>query len=152
YGAATPLWCGYAIMVRLRHYGAATPLWCGYAIMVRLRHYGVVLIRRRHSPLKGMDWSTMQVARTRKEPPDKGGWNLFHTWGRAASIVIPAVHFGIMGGGQHAWYGWPDVPLLDKLVTDWVRATDQTQRKLLADEIQKVALGEVTYVPWGEWF
>ena len=45
----------------------------------------------------------------------------------------------------------PDVPLLDKLVTDWVRATDQTRRKLLADEIQKVALSEVTYVPWGEW-
>jgi peptide/nickel transport system substrate-binding protein len=102
--------------------------------------------------LRGMDWSTMQVARTRKEPPDKGGWNLFHTWWPADSIVNPAVHFGIMGGGQHAWYGWPDVPLLDKLVTDWVRATDQTQRKLLADEIQKVALGEVTYVPWGEWF
>jgi peptide/nickel transport system substrate-binding protein len=102
--------------------------------------------------LRGMDWSTMQIARTRKEPPDKGGWNLFHTWWPADSIVNPAVHFGIMGGGQHAWYGWPDVPLLDKLVTDWVRAADQTQRKLLADEIQKVALGEVTYVPWGEWF
>jgi hypothetical protein len=25
------------------------------------------------------DWATMQVARTRKEPPEKGGWNLFHT-------------------------------------------------------------------------
>ena len=102
--------------------------------------------------LKGMDWSTMQVARARKEPPDKGGWNLFHTWWQAANIVNPAVHFGIAGGGQRAWYGWPDVPQLEKLVTDWVRATDQTGRKLLADEIQKVALSEVTYVPWGEWF
>jgi peptide/nickel transport system substrate-binding protein len=46
---------------------------------------------------------------------------------------------------------WPDVPQLEKLVTDWAR-TDQTGRKLRADEIQKVALSEVTYVPWGEWF
>jgi peptide/nickel transport system substrate-binding protein len=99
-----------------------------------------------------MDWSTMSVARARKEPPDKGGWNLFHTWWDAANVVNPAVHFGMMGDGERAWYGWPEVPLLDKLVTDWVRATDQTQRKLLADEIQKVALSEVTYVPWGEWF
>jgi peptide/nickel transport system substrate-binding protein len=32
-----------------------------------------------------------------------------------------------------------------------VRTTDQTKRKQLAEEIQKVALNEVTYVPWGEW-
>jgi peptide/nickel transport system substrate-binding protein len=102
--------------------------------------------------LKAMDWSTMQVARTSKEPPDKSGWNLFHTWWHAANVVNPAVHFGIMGGGQHAWYGWPDVPLLDKLVTDWVRATDQTRRKLLADEIQKVALGEVSTCHGGNGF
>jgi peptide/nickel transport system substrate-binding protein len=82
----------------------------------------------------------------------KGGWNLFHTWWHAANVVNPVVHFGIMGGGQRAWYGWPDVPLLDKLFTDWVRATDQTGRKLLAAEIQKVAFGEVACVPWGEWF
>ena len=62
------------------------------------------------------------------------------------------MHIGITGDGQHGWIGWPDVPQLEKLVTDWVRATDQTERKLLADEIQKVALSEVTYVPWGEWF
>ena len=101
--------------------------------------------------LKGMDWSTMLVARTRKEAPDKGGWNLFHTWLQGPEVVNPAVHFGL-ASGQRGWYGWPEVPQLEKLVTDWVRATDQTGRKLRADEIQKVALSEVTYVPWGEWF
>ena len=33
-----------------------------------------------------------------------------------------------------------------------MRTTDQTKRKQLAEEIQKVALDEVVYVPWGEWF
>ena len=102
--------------------------------------------------LRGMDWATMQVARTRKEPPEKGGWNLFHTWLHGSNILNPATHIGLTGDGQRGWIGWPDVPQLEKLVTDWVRATDQTKRKLLADEIQKVALSEVTYVPWGEWF
>jgi ABC-type transport system substrate-binding protein len=46
----------------------------------------------------------------------------------------------------------PDVPQLEKLITDWVRAGDETKRKQLASEVQKVALSEVTYVPWGEWF
>jgi peptide/nickel transport system substrate-binding protein len=94
-----------------------------------------------------MDWSTNLVVRARKEPPDKGGWNLLHTWWLAA-----AVHFGISGAGPRAWFGWPEVSQLEKLVTDWVRSTDQTKRKQLADEVQKVALSEVPYVPWGEWF
>jgi peptide/nickel transport system substrate-binding protein len=55
------------------------------------------------------------------------------------------------GAGSRAWFGWPDVPQLDKLVTDRVRTTDQTKRLQLGDEIQKLALSEVTYVPWGEW-
>lgn len=101
--------------------------------------------------LKAMDWSTNVVVRARKEPPDRGGWNLLHTWWQGADVVNPAVHFGVSGAGPRAWFGWPDIPQLEKLVTDWVRATDQTKRKQLADEIQRVTLGEVTYVPWGEW-
>jgi peptide/nickel transport system substrate-binding protein len=101
--------------------------------------------------LKGMDWSTNLLVRARKEPPDKGGWNLLHTWWLAADVANPAVHFGLSGAGPRAWFGWPDIPQLEKLVTDWVRATDQPKRKQLADEIQKVALSEVPYVPWGEW-
>jgi peptide/nickel transport system substrate-binding protein len=101
--------------------------------------------------LKAMDWSTNLVVRARKEPPDKGGWSLLHTWWSAADVANPAVHFGVSGAGPRAWFGWPDVPQLEKLVTDWVRATDQMKRKQLAGEIQKVALSEITYVPWGEW-
>jgi peptide/nickel transport system substrate-binding protein len=101
--------------------------------------------------LKAMDWSTNLVVRTRKEPPDKGGWSLLHTWWSGADVANPAVHFGVSGAGSRAWFGWPDVPQLEKLVTDWVRATDQMKRKQVADEIQRVALSEITYVPWGEW-
>ncbi len=101
--------------------------------------------------LKAMDWSANLAVRARKEPPDKGGWNLLHTWWLAADVSNPAVHFGLSGAGARSWFGWPDVPQLEKLVTDWVRATDQARRKLLADEVQKAALSEVTYVPWGEW-
>jgi peptide/nickel transport system substrate-binding protein len=66
----------------------------------------------------------------------------------------PGYQFGqILSGqtGRGAWFGWPDIPQLDKLVTDWVRTTDQTQRKQLADGVQKVTLSEVPYVPLGEW-
>ena len=99
-----------------------------------------------------MDWSTNLVVRASKEPPSKGGWNILHSWFVAADVMNPAVHFAISGAGPGAWFGWPDIPQLEKLTTRWVRASDQTKRKELAIDIQKIALGEVAYVPWGEWF
>ena len=101
--------------------------------------------------LKSMDWSTNLVARTRKEPPNKGGWNLLHTWFQASDVMNPAVHLALSGAGPGAWYGWPEVPEIDKLVADWVRATDEPKRQWIADEVQRIALDEVTYVPWGQW-
>jgi peptide/nickel transport system substrate-binding protein len=97
--------------------------------------------------LMTMDWSTNLTVRARKEPPSEGGWNILHTLWQATDVMNPAVHFGLAGD----WFGWPDIPQLDQLTTDWVRATDQTKRKQLADDIQKVALREVAYVPWGEY-
>ena len=40
--------------------------------------------------LKAMDWSASLVVRARKEPPDKGGWNLLHTWWQGADVLNPA--------------------------------------------------------------
>jgi peptide/nickel transport system substrate-binding protein len=101
--------------------------------------------------LKAVDWSTNLIARTHKEPPDKGGWNLLFSWWEAADVSNPAVHFGLSGAGPRAWFGWPDVPELEKLITEWVRAPDEPKRLRLADEVQRIALDEVTYVPWGQW-
>ena len=101
--------------------------------------------------LKAMDWPTNLAVRARKEPPDKGGWNLLHTVFNAADVINPAVHFALSGAGARAWFGWPDIPELEKLITDWARTTDQPTRERLADEIQRIALSEVTYVPWGQW-
>ena len=70
---------------------------------------------------------------------------------RSFSVAFSAVHFGVSGAGPRAWFGWPDVPELEKLITEWVRAPDEAKRLRLADEVQRVALSEVTYVPWGQW-
>ena len=102
--------------------------------------------------LKPMDWATNLIVRARKDPPDKGGWNLLHTYFQAADVINPAVHFALSGAGSRAWYGWPDIPQLEKLVNDWVGATDEPKRQRLADEIQRVAYDEVLYVPWGQMF
>ena len=89
---------------------------------------------------KTMDWVTNLTMRARKEPPSQGGWNITHSWLDAVEVMNPVAN-------PHLYA----IPQIEKLVTDWVRATDQTKRKQVTDEIQKVALGEVAYVPWGEW-
>jgi peptide/nickel transport system substrate-binding protein len=94
---------------------------------------------------KTMDWSTNLTMRARKEPPSKGGWNILHSWIDAVDAMNPVVNPHLSG---EVYAG---VPQIEKLVTDWVRATDQRKRKAIADEIQKVALSEAVYVPWGEW-
>jgi peptide/nickel transport system substrate-binding protein len=101
--------------------------------------------------LKPMDWSTYLVVRARKEPPNKGGWNLLFTHWNAADVVDPAVHFGLSASGPHAWFGWPDVPELEILARKWVGETEEPMRQRIADEIQRIAFDEVTYVPWGMW-
>jgi peptide/nickel transport system substrate-binding protein len=121
-------------------------------------HRAALVTRRRlesigfNVELKTMDWSKTLAVRASKESPEKGGWNILHTFFTAVDVMDPAVHFAISGAGSAAWFGWPDIPQLEKLITDWVRATDQTRRKQIADEIQRVAFTEVPYVPWGEWF
>jgi peptide/nickel transport system substrate-binding protein len=84
-----------------------------------------------------MGWSTYLVVRARKEPPEKGGWNLLHTWWEGSDVINPAVHFGVSGAGPRAWFGWPDIPEIEKLVTEWVRATEEAKRQRLADEVQR---------------
>lgn len=94
--------------------------------------------------LKAMDWSSFLIARTHKDPPDKGGWNLLLTWWEAVGVSNPAVHFGVSGAGPRAWFGWPDAPELEQRVTEWAGAPDEPKRQWLADEVQSVALDEVT--------
>ena len=99
--------------------------------------------------LKPMDWSTNLVVRARKEPPERAGGTCYIPGvRRRMSSILPST--SLCRVRARAWFGWPDIPELEKLVTDWVRATDETKRKQLADEIQRIALSEVTYVPWGQ--
>jgi peptide/nickel transport system substrate-binding protein len=101
--------------------------------------------------LQSMDWSTVVARRAKKDPPAQGGWNVLFTWWIASDVINPAVHAGISGAGGSAWFGWPENGEIEKLKTDWVRATDRARQKQIAEEIQKIAYDEVMYVPFGQW-
>ena len=100
--------------------------------------------------LQAMDWSSVVARRAKKDPPP-AGWNLLFTWWIASDVINPAVHAGISGAGDSAWFGWPENGRIEELKLQWARATDKAKQKQLAEEIQKIAYDEVLYVPFGQW-
>jgi peptide/nickel transport system substrate-binding protein len=97
------------------------------------------------------DWGTLITRRTSKEPIDKGGWSIFHTWFSAPDFFSPAVNIQVRGGGEKAWFGWPTDTKLEALVDDWFKAPDLAVQKKLAADIQVEAYtNEIPYVPTGQ--
>ncbi len=52
------------------------------------------------------DWGTVTQRRASKEPPEKGGWSLLHTWFPSNIAMTPVEQFFIRGLGQTGWFGW----------------------------------------------
>jgi peptide/nickel transport system substrate-binding protein len=97
------------------------------------------------------DWGTLITRRTSKEPIEKGGWSIFHTWFSAPDFFSPAVNIQIRGSGEKAWFGWPTDTKIEALIDDWFKAPDLEAQKKLAAEIQVEAYtNEIPYVPTGQ--
>jgi len=97
--------------------------------------------------LQAGDWGTLITRRSSKEPIEKGGWSIFHTWLVGPDVTSPAVNFAIRGSGQKAWFGWPDDPKLEELREAWFNATDAATSKKDADAVQERAFEFVPYIP-----
>jgi peptide/nickel transport system substrate-binding protein len=97
--------------------------------------------------LQAGDWGTLITRRTSKEPVEKGGWSIFHTWLVGPDLTTPAVNFAIRGSGQKAWFGWPDDAKTEELRDAWFAATDSAGSKKAADAVQARAFEFVPYIP-----
>jgi peptide/nickel transport system substrate-binding protein len=96
------------------------------------------------------DWGTLITRRAVKETPDKGGWNIFHTWLVGPDMVNPAVNFPIRGTGDKAWFGWPTDNRLEELREAWFNSTDMNSSKKAASAVQQRAFEFVPFIPTGQ--
>jgi peptide/nickel transport system substrate-binding protein len=99
--------------------------------------------------LDANDWGTLITRRSSKQPIEKGGWNLFHTWTAAPDMLSPALNGPLRSNGDKAWFGWPSDPKLENLIDSWFKAPDLAAQRNLAADIQVEAYTEVPYVPTG---
>jgi len=101
--------------------------------------------------LQANDWGTLITRRTSKEPVEKNGWSIFHTWTSAPDFFSPAVNILVRGSGEKAWFGWPSDAKIEALIDAWFKAPDLAMQKKLAADIQTEAYtNEIPYVPTGQ--
>jgi peptide/nickel transport system substrate-binding protein len=103
-----------------------------------------------NAEIQAGDWGTLITRRAVKEPVDKGGWSIFHTWLVGPDMVNPAVNFPIRGTGDKAWFGWPTDAKMEELREAWFNATDAATSKKVADAVQRRAFEFVPFVPTGQ--
>jgi peptide/nickel transport system substrate-binding protein len=95
------------------------------------------------------DWGTTGTIRAKKDPVDKGGWNIFHTWHAGADCVNPAAYTALDAGGDKAWFGWPKSEAVQQGIAEWYAAPDLAAEKKAAIAITKASFENVTFIPTG---
>jgi len=101
--------------------------------------------------MRAMDWQTVVTQRANQKPTNEGGWSLFASASMLANSSNPISNFTLAAAGTTSWYGWPDVPEIETLRAQFVRATDQTERQRIAAQIQKLAIDEGVIAPLGQY-
>jgi peptide/nickel transport system substrate-binding protein len=86
--------------------------------------------------MQSMDWQTLVARRTKKDPPDKGGWNAMMTNWVAADVLNPVSAAFINASCDKAPFGWPCDPELEKLRADFARESDPAKQKAIAEAVQ----------------
>ena len=122
--------------------------------LVALGEVGHDLLRRLGMAVdyRVSDWGTLVQRRASREPPERGGWSMFHTTWNGLDGINPGVMQFLRASGQTAWFGWPDVPRLEELRLSWFDAPDLAAQRRVAAEIQQEALETAPFLPTGQYF
>jgi peptide/nickel transport system substrate-binding protein len=101
---------------------------------------------------QAMDWGTVVQRRAKKDPIDKGGWSVFHTFWQGLDQMNPVGHVFLRGNGESGMMGWPNSPKIEQLRQEWIAAPDLAKQQDLARQLQVQAFTDVPYVPLGQNF
>src|SRR6185437_1921201 len=92
---------------------------------------------------QAVDWATLVQRRVKMDPPDKGGWSVYHTFWSGLDQFNPVSNVFLRGNGKSAQPGWPTAPRLEELRNDWLRAPDLASQKKICEQIQLEAFQDV---------
>ena len=98
--------------------------------------------------LVSIDWGTTVQRRASKQPVSAGGWSAFFTNLSWPSNFDPASHLGLRSGPA-AWFGWPTMPRMEALRTQWLEASDPAAQTAICAKMERQFWVDVPYVPLG---
>ena len=102
--------------------------------------------------LQAMDWQTLVGRRAKRDAPEKGGWNLFLTAWDAPDIWDPLGNAALDARGEKSgWLGWAHDEKLLGLREQYMRETDESKKKKLAEAVQVRAFEIGNHAPLGEY-
>jgi peptide/nickel transport system substrate-binding protein len=101
--------------------------------------------------LASSEWSGVVTRRSVQEPPDKGGWNVFFTWGGGNATSNPIALSAHAATGRKAWFGWPESADVERLRTEWSAAATQEARRAVAARMNRVMMEYVHDIKTGQW-
>ena len=102
--------------------------------------------------LQETDWGTVVQRRASREPIEKGGWSIFHTYGSSAAYATPVTSPIVRGQGTDGWFGWWNSPKAEELVQSWLDAPDDAARTRFATELANLAMSDVATIMLGQWY
>jgi peptide/nickel transport system substrate-binding protein len=101
--------------------------------------------------LQAMDWQTLVGRRAKKDPIDKGGWHMFMTAWQAFDVWSPIANPTTDTRGEKStWFGWATDDKMVTLRNQFMRATDEAEKKKLADQMHARMYEIGTHVILGE--
>ncbi|MCW0000981.1 ABC transporter substrate-binding protein [Pararhizobium sp. YC-54] len=101
--------------------------------------------------VQAMDWATVLKRRNSKEPADKGGWNLLHSYVGGQVVSNPVWSITFSGACEKGIFGWPCDKTLEDLRLKFALADGEEARKAVAAEYSTRAFETGHHVPLGQW-
>ena len=133
-----------AVVINPTDFGSIGPL--GQVTAATLRNMGM------ETELRESDWGTVVQRRASKEPVEKGGWSVFHTFGSGTAWLTPATAQTVRGLGEAGWYGWWRSDHAEALTQAWLDAPTAEAQSSIAHELSTHVLQDVGTVPLGRFY
>jgi peptide/nickel transport system substrate-binding protein len=95
------------------------------------------------------DWGTVVMRRNSREPVEKGGWSIIHTYAPSIIRYTPVEHTSIRGLGATGFPGWYRDDVIEVMTRRFIEAPTQAERDAIVHDIQARAFEMVPFVPLG---
>ncbi len=99
---------------------------------------------------QSLDFGSLVTRRTRKDAPDKGGWNIYVTAIGQPDLDTPITNNNLVGGCANVVPGLVCDEGIQKMTATWLTETRPAERRKLVENIQRRAYEVVSYVPLGQ--